>query len=258
MRRSSLALVSATGLLALAALMAPASSRAQTAQIICPLAGSQSVLPCCGPPVATASPMVLPCCGQPVATASPAVLPCCATPEPIACPAPLTIGSTPEPSTAGRAVTIAGRWFGGTAGTTVELWEKLPRSSTFKQVAHNVTGSAGQYQFVRSAVQTSRQWYVTVGATRSATVRHKVRAIVSLTRSLRVHVSPNHAGERVLIEKRVKQSWKVLARLRLGRSSSSNGPAPGTLGSRTIAVRAVFEGDARNVLSVSRVLTIRP
>ena len=234
-------MVSAAGLLAVAAHGSSASGRAQTAQIICPLARSQAVLPCCGPPLATASP-----------------IPCCATPEPIACPVGVTIGSTPDPSTAGSNVTVVGRWFGGTAGMTVELWEKLPRSTTFKQVAHTVTGTVGQYTFVRSSVQTNRQWYVTVGALRSATTQQKVRAIVSLTRALRGHVSPNHAGERVLIEKRTKQGWMVVARRRLGPSSSSTGPARGALGSGTLAVRAVFPGDARNVLSASRVLTIGP
>jgi hypothetical protein len=155
-------------------------------------------------------------------------------------------------------VTIAGRWFAHTAGAAVLLWEKLPRAATFRQMGHTVTGAVGQYQFVRSAIQTSRQWYVTVGAVRSATIQQKVRAIVSLTRSLGVHVTPNHAGERVLIEKRSKQGWAVITRLRLGRSSSSKGPARGMLGSHTITVRAVFEGDIRNVLSVSRVLKITP
>jgi hypothetical protein len=153
-------------------------------------------------------------------------------------------------------VTIAGRQLGASPGTTVELWEKLPRSTAFKPVAQALMGTVGQYQFVRNGIHTNRQWYVTAGTVRSATIQEKVHAIVSLTRSLGVRVSPNHAGEWVLIQKRTGRGWKLIARLRLGRASSTGAPPAGALGSRTITVRAVFSGDARNVLSVSRARTI--
>jgi hypothetical protein len=230
----------------LAVFVAPVSAQVRAAQIICPLGASQAALPCCGPPLA-----------QPNPTA-PTTIPCCATLQPIACPATVTIGSTPDPSTAGGKVAISGRSSSGAAGTSVLLWQKVAGATAFKQVARTAIGAAGQYRLVRPAVETNRQWYVTVGAERSVTIEQRVRALVTLTRSLTVHVSPNHVGARVLIEKRTNRGWKVIARLRLGRSSSSNGPARAALGSQTIAVRAVFPGDARNLTSASPVLMIRP
>jgi hypothetical protein len=178
------------------------------------------------------------------------------TPQPIACPLRLTIASTPNPSTAGKKVTITGRWSGTTAGTTVQLWQKLPGGTTFKEVAQTSNGATGQYEFVRPAVETSRQWYVTAGGDRSPTVVQRVRATVTLTRLLHVHVSPNHAGERVLIEQRTKHGWKVIARPRLTRSSSSQGSVPVAIGSGTVNLRAVFPGDGRNARSISPVVRV--
>lgn len=242
MKRLLHTLVLLAGLLALAPFAAPAYARPHAALIVCPLTSGQAVIPCCGPPVAMAGP---------------AASPCCVTPQPIACPTGLTIGSAPDPSSAGNKVTIAGRWLGSTAGTIVQLWQKLPGGATFKQVAQTTTGTTGQYQFVRGAVETSRQWYVTAGASRSVTIEQQVRATVTLTRLLRVHVSPNHAGERVLIERRTRQGWKVIARPRLTRSSSSNGSVPVAIGRGTFVLRAVFPGDGRNVRSVSPLVQIK-
>jgi hypothetical protein len=153
-------------------------------------------------------------------------------------------------------VTVAGRWSGATAGAIVELWQKLPGAATFKQVARTPTGSAGQYRFLRPAIETSRQWYVTIGADRSPTIGQQVRATVTLTRLLRVHVSPNHAGERVLVERLTNRGWKAIARPRLTRSSASGGSVTVAAGSGTVVLRAVFPGDRRNIRSVSPAIRI--
>jgi ribosomal protein RSM22 (predicted rRNA methylase) len=87
----------------------------------------------------------------------------------------------------------------------------------------------------------------------------RVRATVTLTRLLHVHVSPNHAGERVLIEQRTKHGWKVIARprlTRLTRSSSSQGSVPVAIVSGTVDLRAVFPGDGRNARSISPVVRV--
>jgi hypothetical protein len=215
------------------AAVAAGSARARTGShmIICPLErGATITTPCCGPPVVTAA-------------AEPAFV-CCGTPQPINCPVELTASSSPNPSIAGQKVTISGRWSGGTSGQTVDLWQELPGAKTFTKVAHTTTGSLGDFQFVRKGVQTNRKWYVSVGSAHSLTIAQRVKAKVSLA-GLNGRVSPNHSGERVLVEARNGSGWAVIARPRLSHASTfSIGPTHGE-------IRAVFAGDRRNIRSVS-------
>jgi hypothetical protein len=211
--------------------------------IICPLEPNSTVTTCCGPPVVTAArAAVIPCCG-PVTVARASA---------IACPViPLTISSSRDPSTAGQSVTISGHWIGGRAGPNVVLWQKLPGSTSFKRLAHTTTSSSGDYKFVRSGVETNREWYVAVSGVHSLTIQQRVRAVVTLNianGSFRGRVSPNHAGERVLFEQDTASGWKVIARPRLSRDSGYS------VASRLApSLRAVFPGDRRNVRSVSDV-----
>jgi hypothetical protein len=96
-----------------------------------------------------------------------------------------------------------------------------------------------------------------VGGDRSRTIGQQVRASVTLTRLLRVHVSPNHAGERVLIGRRTKRGSTVIGRPVLTRSSVSGGSVPVVAGGGTVVLRAVFPGDGRNIRSISPVLELK-
>lgn len=215
-----------------AALAAAAPAQHSSHMIVCPLEPNDTITTtCCGPPVVTAA-------------ASPAFV-CCGTPQPIACPIGLTLSPSANPSVAGQKVTLTGRWPGGTAGQTVELFQELPGSKTFTKVAHTKTGSLGDFQFVRKGVETNRKWYVKVGSETSATIAQRVKAVVTLT-SRGGRVTPNHAGERVWVERQTGLRWVVVARPRLNRESTyrfSGSPC------RRPALRAVFPGDRRNVRS---------
>jgi hypothetical protein len=189
------------------------------------------------------------CCGPPVVTAGTAAVVCCAAAAQIACPVGITVASTPNPSTAGKRVTIAGRWSGGTA--TAVLWQRLPSSKSFQRAAQTTTGSSGQFQFVRNGVKTNREWYVTVGTDRSATLGQRVRAVVTIAalgRKAHGHVTPNHRGERILFEQHTTAGWRVIARPRLNRNSDYSVRLPGR---GEVDFRAVFPGDARNIRSIS-------
>jgi hypothetical protein len=232
---ASALVLSAGGGAALATPSAPA--RSPTHLIVCPLEPGGTVTP--------------PCCGPPVAT--PGATPCCGTPEPIDCPIGLTAASSPNPSTAGQKVTIAGRWPGATAGQTVDLWEKVAGSKTFKQVASTTTGSLGEFRFVRSGVETNRRWYVTAGGEQSPTIDQGVKAVVTVSFPLRGHlhgrVTPNHAGELVWLEHQVGSRWRVSRRLRLSRRSTYSAAY-----SCSSTGRVVFPGDRRNMRSASHEL----
>lgn len=210
---------------------------AASPRIICPLASF-----CCPLPIA--------------ATDAAASQPCCQT-GPTVCLASPTISAAPNPSSAGRPVTVSGVIPGADAGRQVTLWQELAGQSRFASVATAGTNSESQYAFVlgQGAVQTNRQWYVTASGERSGTVDEHVAAQVTLTRSLHVHVSPNHAGERVWLEQREGAAWTVIARARLNASSSAAIRAA-VSANRPPRLRAVLPGDRRNVTSYSRALSL--
>jgi hypothetical protein len=141
-----------------------------------------------------------------------------------------------------------------TPGVAVVLWQELS-GGTFKQVAQTTTGSNGTYQFTRTDVSTNRQWYVTAGTARSITLSQSVKAVVTLTRSFVVHVTPGHTGGRVLIERRTKKGWKVALRPRLGPGSRVQFQLAVQHG-RTVTLRAVLPADNRNIESVSKAVRI--
>lgn len=214
--------------------------------IVCPLEPAGHVVTCCGPPVQGAQP----CC-PPTATGTEIAQPICCPPN-ADCAAGLTIGSTPNPSTAGHQVTISGRLLSGGAGTPVALWQALP-GGAFVQVAQTTTNSIGGYEFVRSGAETNRQWYVSASSLHSATIDQSVRAVVTLSKSLRVHVSPNHARERVWLQQREGAKWVVIARARLDGSSSAVITAA-VSANQPVELRVVLPGDKRNLRSWSRTL----
>jgi hypothetical protein len=148
---------------------------------------------------------------------------------------------------------VSGHWSAGTAGVTVVLWQKLPGSKAFKQVDTTTTDSSGNYQFVHTGVRTNRQWYVTAMSTRSFTIDEGVRAVVTVSRSLHVAVSPNHDGEQVLLQERDGRAWSVIARIRLPQSTLISISLPQ---GKTAKLRAVLPADKRNVRSVSNLVSL--
>lgn len=165
---------------------------------------------------------------------------------------------------------ITGTLAGSSAsGAQVALWRELAGQSSFQQVGQTTTDSAGKYTFTLAAgtVMADQAWYVTANGAQSNTLHQLVQAIVGLTTSarsttvghsvvLRGHVSPSHAGETVLIERKRAGAWRVMARTRLGHGSAY------TLSHRftqsgTAVLRVVLPADARNVQSVSPTLTVR-
>ncbi len=235
MRRSLGLFVASAAVAAGASGITPASAASHSQLIVCPLEPSAHVVSCC--PLPTVQPV-----------------PCCAGSN-VACVAGVSITSSSNPSVARHQVTVSGRLATAAAGATVDLWQALPGGG-FKQVAQTSTGSSGTYQFVRSDVNTNRQWYVTAAGATSLTLSQNVKAVVTLSRSLRVHVNPNHAGQSFLIQVRAQHGWKLFVRGRLSRSSSARVPlAAFAPGSETL--RAVLPADSRNLRSFSKPVRVK-
>lgn len=257
MHRRLVPLLTVLAVLALGAWSGSASA------IVCPASPRASVPPCCGPPIeaADATPG---CCPATCCPAGGSTSPCCAsgTAQP-GCPvSQLSIASNPNPSVDGQKVTISGRLLGGSSGTTVSLWQKLPGQATFTRVAQTTTNSTGNYSIVRGAgmVQMNTTWYTSTG-TGGATSRklpQRVDAQVKLVTwtvanrllKLKGHVSPSHRGERIALQRRTANGWQTIATTVIGRLSRF------TVRHRfahkgSVTLRAVFAGDARNVQSAS-------
>jgi hypothetical protein len=68
-------------------------------------------------------------------------------------------------------------------------------------------------------------------------------------------VTPSHAGEVVLIEQKRGAAWHVIAHPRL-RSHSTYATSRRFANTGTVKLRTVLPGDARNVRSISRTVTV--
>ncbi|HUB05004.1 MAG TPA: hypothetical protein VMA76_08035, partial [Solirubrobacteraceae bacterium] len=264
-------------LLCVSALPSPAGAARAVPHILCP----QQQPTCCPYPVngartsphraTTSARQFVPCCAYPSNNSCcPAASTCCTATCCTACtPGGLTIAASPDPSTAGRKVVISGGLTGNpVAGATVVLWRELSGQSSFHQVTQTTTDSAGQYEITMKggSVNADQQWYVTANGIQSPTVSQTVNALVRLSPSsrsvaagrplvLKGRVTPSHAGQVVLIEQSRGGSWAVIARPRLGHSSTY------TMSHRfthagAVKLRAVLQGDARNNRSNSPTVTV--
>jgi hypothetical protein len=159
----------------------------------------------------------------------------------------------------------------GTAasGAPVALWRKLARQSTFHQVSTTNADGSGKYTFTlsRGTVMADQQWYVTSSAQQSATVAQLVEAVVAVSSSarstvvghaivLRGHVTPSHAGQRVLVEISRGNTWQVIARPRLGHGSGYS-VSHRFAKSGAVKLRVVLQRDSRNDRSTSTSLTLK-
>jgi phospholipase C len=175
-----------------------------------------------------------------------------------------SIASAPDPSLAGERVQVFGRVPGTRRGTAVRLYRQLPSGHRFRRVAVTTTNRRGVYVFRRTPgrLYTNRRFYVVARRRGSVTIRQAVRALVTVSASSPTvspgqsvtfsgHVTPNHAGESVLLEElRPDGTWFVLASAPLDAASDyAAGTQLATEG--TFTFRAVLGSDSRNVLSSS-------
>ena len=187
----------------------------------------------------------------------------CCVPGPACTTDQLTIGSSPDPSTEGKPVTISGKLTPASAGQTVSLWQKLPGQASFSQVGQATTNAAGDYSIVRGAgtVLENSTWYVSVPDASSTTIVQHVSALVALSATPRKphtnksvtfsgHVSPSHAGERMLLQQRTANGWKTIARGTLGTKSRFTVHHKFTH-KGVVVLRVVLAADSRNTQSYS-------
>ncbi len=181
----------------------------------------------------------------------------------------LALRSSANPARAGQRIALTGRLMGRAAsGARVTLWQRLAGQRVFHPAGGARTDGAGRFTIARRAgtVETNRQWYVSARGLRSGIVRERVRAVISLTSptaavdagavaSLSGTVKPAHRRAQALIEQRIGNRWRVIARLHLGRSSSYRATITFTQGGPQ-QLRAELRGDSRNVRSYSSVLTV--
>jgi hypothetical protein len=180
------------------------------------------------------------------------------------CQPSLTIGASPDPTPAGGQVDVSGELFRASgAGTSVQLWEKLPGQKDFTKAQQASTDATGSWSVTLPAgsVMTNRAWYATADGLQSTTLNEQVSAVVTLRASktshsatLRGTVTPSHSGERVLIQRLVQNAWVTIGHARLGRKSRFSILYPNAPQVRA-TLRAVLPADARNVQSVSHPLT---
>jgi len=188
----------------------------------------------------------------------------------------VTIAATPNPILSGEAVLIYGQLNGSNhSGQTINLYHRVNPARSFTLIGTTQTLANGFYEFTRAegVVTTNRSWFVTAphlpGNVHSRTVSERVAALVSLMASapptangyqtnhpiaFTGHVSPNHAGERVLLQVQNSANggddWKTLKAGVLDPGSNYDihyrFRMPGAYN-----LRAVFGGDARNIEGVS-------
>jgi hypothetical protein len=187
----------------------------------------------------------------------------------------LTIAVTPNPILAGEGVLIYGQLNTKPASDqTIALYHHVAGTPGYALVGKTTTDAAGFYEFARaeSVVVSNRSWYVkATGANgvHSRTVHERVAALVSLAASASTgetgqpivfsgSVTPNHAGEEVLLQKQVGtggSGWKTLTSALLGPGSNYAIPYRFRLpGADDLRVR--LPGDERNTAAVSDASTV--
>jgi hypothetical protein len=186
----------------------------------------------------------------------------------------LTINAIPNPIDAGEGVFIYGHLNVGPVGDqTIVLYHHLAGSGRgYTKVGQTTTDSRGFYEFTRAedVVMTNRSWFAREqGAHRihSRTVFERVSALVSMTASTTTAVTgqpvtftgtvtPNHAGERVILQQQDNAgNWRDLKSGRLdGGSNYSIIYRWRFAGDHT--VRVLFPRDARNIAGSANPVTV--
>lgn len=186
----------------------------------------------------------------------------------------LTINVIPNPIDAGEGVFIYGHLnVGPVADQTIILYHRLPGSGHgYTRVGRTVTDSHGFYEFTRAedVVMTNRSWFVReagIHQIHSRTVFERVAALVSLSASTASavtgqavvftgHVSPIHAGERVVLQQETASGdWHTLKSGRLDAASNYAITHRWRFaGDHT--VRVLFPGDRRNIRGAANPVTV--
>jgi hypothetical protein len=144
----------------------------------------------------------------------------------------------------------------------VELWQKVAGGAAFTNVGSATVGSDGSYSIAApGTVDTNRQWYVVDGTLQSATISEQVSAGITLrsqrarhSATVRGAVTPSHAGERVLFQRKFRGTWETIARPKLSHRSTFSVELAGAP-RITVTLRAVLPADQKNIRSVSKSLS---
>jgi phospholipase C len=134
----------------------------------------------------------------------------------------LTLAATPDPSTAGQTVTISGQLLGPRRGhRVVRLWRKFPGQRRFHPTEITRTDRSGRYVMTAN-VDTNRWWYVAARDWRSHTVHQRVQTLITFGASetkaapgeavaFTGSVSPEHAGEPLILQQLGSGGWQSVA-----------------------------------------------
>ncbi len=149
----------------------------------------------------------------------------------------VSITAVPNPIDAGDPVVIVGHLSApGNANRRVNLFHRLPNQFGFSFVQSVRTDSHGNYLITRGpgVVDTNRAWFVRSLGAQSRTVHEGVHALVTLNASTTTaksnqpvvftgHVTPNHGGDRVFLQRQVGSSgddWRTIDSGRVGPGSN--------------------------------------
>jgi hypothetical protein len=185
----------------------------------------------------------------------------------------LTIAAVPNPILAGEGVLIYGRLLGaGPSNQAIRLYHRIDGSDMgFKLIAVTKTDASGFYEFPRQEglVYTNRDWFVRgPDRSHSRTIHERVAALVTLSTSTSAadtsqpivftgHVAPNHAFDRVLLQRQDPSTgnWSTVAHGFIGPRSSylivHRLRLAGAYG-----LRVLLRRDARNIRSVSDTVNV--
>ncbi len=187
----------------------------------------------------------------------------------------LTINAIPNPlPVAGDGVLIYGYLHGSPlGGQRIVLYHHLADTPGYTTVGVTTTSPDGYYQFTRAedVVLTNRSWFVRDAndpGVHSRTVYERVEAAVSMSASTTSaitgqpvvftgHVTPDHAGGRILLQQQVGSSddWHTLEAGRIGPGSNyAITWRFGRAGERD--VRTLFPGDRRNIAGASNPVSL--
>jgi hypothetical protein len=187
----------------------------------------------------------------------------------------LTINATPNPIDAGEGVLIYGQLNSPpVAGQRIILYHHIAGSHQgFSVIGTTTTDSHGFYEFTRveGVVLTNRSWFsreAGVHGVHSRTVHERVAALVSIAANtdnavtrqpitFTGHVTPNHAGQVVLLQEQKGNSddWRTIKVGRLGPGSNYAIPFAWRVPGAHV-VRAVLPRDLRNIRGESDPVTV--
>lgn len=186
----------------------------------------------------------------------------------------LTVNAIPNPIDAGQGVFIYGRLnVAPVGGQTIILFHHMAGTNFgYTKVGQTKTDSRGFYEFTRAedVVTTNRSWFVREQGAHfihSRTMSERVSALVSIAASTTTavtgqpvtftgSVTPNHAGERVILQQETQSGeWRDLKSGGLdGRSTYSITYRWRFAGDHT--VRVLFPRDVRNIDGASDDVTV--